>query len=126
MGFNLLNAAIGAVEGYAETGNPLGAAAMGAASGFGGSGATLGNAAGTAGNGALGVLNAQNEAFQVAMYAEQMRHQEQVQVQSQSFDEMMDEKSEAMREVNTLRDVQMAQRKADDAITKKFIESITQ
>lgn len=125
MGFNLLNAAIGAVEGFAETGNPIGAAAMGAASAFGGGG-TLGNAAGATGNGALGVLNAQNEAFQVAMYAEQMHHQEQVQAQSQAFDEMMDEKSEAMREMNTRRDVQMAQRKADDMITKKFIESITQ
>jgi hypothetical protein len=37
---------------------------------------------------------------------------------------MMDEKAEQMREVNTLRDVQMVQRKEDNAITKKFIESI--
>jgi hypothetical protein len=60
------------------------------------------------------------------MYAEQMRHQEQMQVQSQAFDEMMDEKAEQMREVNTLRDVQMQQRKADDQITKKYIQSITE
>ena len=33
---------------------------------------------------------------------------------------------EQMRRVNTLRDVQMAQRKADNSITKKFIESITE
>jgi hypothetical protein len=49
-----------------------------------------------------------------------------MQTQSQAFDEMMDEKSESMREVNTLRDVQMTQRKADNQITKKFIESITE
>jgi hypothetical protein len=40
------------------------------------------------------------------------------------FDEAMDQQAENMREINTLRDAQMAQRKADDGITKKFIESI--
>ncbi len=33
---------------------------------------------------------------------------------------------ENMREINTLRDVQMAQRKADNSITKKFIQSIAE
>lgn len=75
---------------------------------------------------ALNGLNNSDELFQLGMYAQQIQHQEQMQVQSQAFDEMMDEKSEQMREVNTLRDVQMAQRKADDSITKKFIESITE
>jgi hypothetical protein len=89
-------------------------------------GNSLGNLAGAAGNGAMGLLNAQSEAFQVSMYGEQLQHQEQMQLVSQSFDEMMDQKSENMREQNTLRDVQMAQRKADNAITKKFIESITE
>jgi DNA invertase Pin-like site-specific DNA recombinase len=41
-----------------------------------------------------------------------------VEVCAQSF--------ENMREINSLRDAQMAQRKADDGITKKFIESIGQ
>ncbi len=50
--------------------------------------------------------------------------QEQLDAQSTAFDEMMNQQSENMREINTLRDVQMAQRKADDGITKKFIESI--
>jgi hypothetical protein len=59
------------------------------------------------------------------MYSEQIRHDEQMQLQSQAFDEMIDQKSEQMREVNTLRDVQMQQRKADNDITKKFIQSIT-
>ncbi len=92
---------------------------------FTGSGG-LGNAAGDAGDAAMGVLNAQSEVFQVGMYAQQLQHQEQMQIISQSFDEMMDQKSETMREQNTLRDVNMAQRKADNAITKKFIESITE
>ncbi|MFN2450094.1 MAG: hypothetical protein ABR508_09980 [Candidatus Baltobacteraceae bacterium] len=86
----------------------------------------LGNAAGNAGNAAMNGLNAQSEAFQVGMYAQQLQHQEQMQMISQSFDEMMDQKSENMREQNTLRDVNMAQRKADNAIVKKFIESITE
>jgi hypothetical protein len=86
----------------------------------------LGSIVGAGGNLAMSALDAQDEAFQISSYAEQMRHQEQMQTQSQAFDEMMDEKSEQMREVNTLRDVQMAQRKADNATTKKFIESITE
>lgn len=75
---------------------------------------------------AMNGLNNSDEMFQLGMYAQQIQHQEQMQVQSEAFDQMMDEKSEQMREVNTLRDVQMAQRKADNAITKKFIESITE
>ncbi len=126
MGFNIGSALLGGITGFLETGNPIGAAALGVAGGLSGGGTTVGNLAGNAGNAALGALDAQNEAFQISMYAEQMRHQEQVQLQSQAFDEMMDEKSEQMREVNTLRDVQMQQRKADDQITKKFIQTITE
>lgn len=124
MSLNILNGLLSAGEGYVMTGNPLLAAGMGVAGAV--TGTTSGNLAGNLGNGAMGALDAQDESFQVMMYAEQMRHQEQMQVQSQAFDEMMDEKSEQMREVNTLRDVQMAQRKADNQITKKFIESITE
>ena len=47
-------------------------------------------------------------------------------MQSEVFDQMMDERSENMREVDTLRNVDMAQRKMDDQITKKFIQSITE
>ena len=47
-------------------------------------------------------------------------------MQSEAFDQMMDERSENMREVDTLRNVDMAQRKMDDSITKKFIQSITE
>lgn len=77
-------------------------------------------------NAGMSALNNSDELFQLGMYAQQIQHQEQMQVQSEAFDQMMDEKSEQMREVNTLRDVQMAQRKADNSITQKFIESITQ
>lgn len=121
---NILNGLLSAGEGFLMSGNPIVAAGAGVAGAFGG-GATSGNLAGNIGNGAMGALDAQDEAFQVAMYGEEMHHQEQMQVQSQAFNDMMDEKSEQMREVNTLRDVQMQQRKADSQITKKFIESIT-
>lgn len=125
MGFNVINAAVSGVEGFLQSGgNPGAAIAMGVAGGLSPGGAAT--MTGTVGNGALGAMNAQQEAFQVAMYGEQIRHQEQMQLQSQSFDEMMDQKAESMREVNSVRDVQMAQRKADNAITKKFIESITE
>ncbi|HEV3153289.1 MAG TPA: hypothetical protein VGZ02_05760 [Candidatus Baltobacteraceae bacterium] len=123
---NLINGLISGAEGYLTSGSPATALEMGAIGSMAGGGSTIGNLAGDMGNSALGALDAQNETFQLAMYGEQMRHQEQMQIQSQAFDEMMDEKSEQMREINTLRDVQMAQRKADNAITKKFIQSIAE
>ena len=123
MGFNLGNALAGAVTGFMETGNPWVGAAMGAAGAFGGS-TNLGNVAGGLGNGAMGLLNAQSEGFQVAMYGEQLRHQEHMQFNSQAFNEMIDEKSENMREANTLRDVQMSQFRADNQIVKKFVQMI--
>lgn len=127
MGLNIISGLISAGEGWLESGgNPLAAAAMGVAGAEAGGGATAGNLAGNVGNAAMGALDAQDEAFQVSMYAEQMHHDERMQVQSQAFNEMMDQKSEQMREVNTLRDVQMAQRKADNDIVKKFIQSITE
>ena len=122
---NLINGLVSAGEGYLMSGgNPAAALTMGAMGAFTGGGMTGGNLSGSLGNLGLGALDAQDETFQLAMYAEQMHHQDQMQMQSQAFDEMMDEKSEQMREVNTLRDVQMAQRKADNGITKKFIQSI--
>jgi hypothetical protein len=69
----------------------------------------LSGAASIGSNLTLNGLNNSDELFQLGMYAQQIQHQEQMQVQSEAFDEMMDEKSEQMREVNTLRDVQMAQ-----------------
>ncbi len=121
---NLLGGLTTGLTTLVETGNPYVAAGVGAISAFSGGGA--GNVAGNMGNAAMGGLNAADEAFQLSMYAEQMRHQEQMQMQSEAFDQMMDERSEQMRQVNTLRDVQMQQRKADDTITKKFIQTITE
>ena len=95
----------------------------------------LGNAiGGTVGNGigggiqnaAMNALNSQDENFQLGMYASEIQNQEALQMQSEAFDQMMDERSENMREVDTLRNVDMAQRKMDDSITKKFIQSITE
>ncbi|MBV8117710.1 MAG: hypothetical protein JOY69_04020 [Candidatus Eremiobacteraeota bacterium] len=77
-------------------------------------------------NAAMNALNAQDETFQLGMYASEVQNQEQMQMQSEIFDQMMNERSENMREVDTLRNVDMAQRKADDSITKKFIQSITE
>jgi|SRR6185437_14767520 hypothetical protein len=89
-------------------------------------GGALGGAAGGAENGAMNALNTQDETFQLGMYASEVQNQEQMQMQSEVFDQMMNERSENMREIDTLRNVDMAQRKADDSITKKFIQSITE
>ena len=89
-------------------------------------GALGGGATGNAENAAMNALNSQDQAFQLGMYASEVQNQEQLQMQSEVFDQMMDERSENMREVDTLRNVDMAQRKMDDQITKKFIRSITE
>ena len=85
----------------------------------GGANAILGGS-----NGALTGMLGENNVFQTGLMAQEMASQQQLDLQSTFFDEAVDQQSENMREINTLRDVQMAQRKADDGITKKFIESI--
>jgi O-acetylhomoserine/O-acetylserine sulfhydrylase-like pyridoxal-dependent enzyme len=55
---------------------------------------------GTAGNvenSAMNALNAQDENFQLGMYASEIQNQEQLQMQSEVFDQMMDERSDSMR-----------------------------
>jgi hypothetical protein len=89
-------------------------------------GGALGAGGGNAENAAMNALNSQDQAFQLGMYASEVQNQEHLQMQSEVFDQMMDERSENMREVDTLRNVDMAQRKMDDQITKKFIQSITE
>jgi hypothetical protein len=76
-------------------------------------GGAIGGGGGNVENGAMGALNSQDEAFQLGMYASEVHNQEQLQMQSEVFDQMMDERSENMREVDTLRNVDMAQRKMD-------------
>ncbi len=57
--------------------------------------------------------NSQDEGFQLGMYSSGIQNQEQLQLQSEIFDQMMDERSENMREIDTLRNVEMSQRKAE-------------
>ena len=54
----------------------------------------------------------------------ELGHQAEMQAQSQQFNDVQDEKSEQMREMNTLRDVAMKQREADDKIVKEFIKTV--
>jgi len=122
MGFNLLSAVAGAAQGAAMGGNPLTIGAGALAGGFGGgNGATT---VGGFGNGAQNLINGGYLAGTEALNAQQLMFQLQLQSQSQQFDEMTSERSELLRETNTLRDVAMAQRKADNQIVKEFIRSI--
>ncbi|HEY1656232.1 MAG TPA: hypothetical protein VGF86_14095 [Candidatus Tumulicola sp.] len=61
----------------------------------------------------MNALNTQDETFQLGMYASEVQNQEQMQMQSEVFDQMMNERSENMREIDTPRNVDMAQRKAE-------------
>jgi hypothetical protein len=72
-----------------------------------------------------GMLSA-NDTFNTSLMGQEMASQDQLDLQATMFDEAMDQQSENMREINSLRDAQMAQRKADDGITKKFIQSISE
>jgi hypothetical protein len=82
------------------------------------------NAVVNGGNAALSGMLSANDAFQTGLMGQEMYAQDRLDAQATAFDEAMDQQSENMREINTLRDAQMAQRRADDQITKKFIQSI--
>jgi len=102
-----------------------GALAGGAISMLGGNGLNgAGEGAMAGSNASLSAMLAGNNAFQTGLMGQEMGAQDQLDLQATAFDEAMDQQSENMREINSLRDAQMAQRKADDTITKKFIESI--
>jgi hypothetical protein len=74
-------------------------------------GGAIGGGGGNVENGAMGALNSQDEAFQLGMYASEVHNQEQLQMQSEVFDQMMDERSDNVRPtaaylaVETLKDV---------------------
>ncbi len=85
-----------------------------------------GTISGSIANAQMQGLNALQEQWQIDNYRQQIFHQQKMQQQTMAFDEMMDEKTEQMRETNLLRDVQMEQRKADNQITKKFVQSINE
>lgn len=123
---NLFSAITGAATGLL-VGGPVGAIAGGVNGMVNG-----GGAAGGFGNiqpgtdPTIGLSQGMNKAYEyenLLMQGEQLRHQSQMQVQSQQFTEVTDEKSEQMREMNTLRDVAMKQREADDKIVKEFIKT---
>ena len=126
MGFNLLNGIAGAATGFLTTGNPVGALAGGVEAGMQG---------GPAGAGNLGpnndpTLPLQQYADQMAEYdqfalnLENMRHNSAMQWQSTMFNELEDEKTEQLREMNVMRDVAMKQREADNSVLKEFIRTI--
>lgn len=87
----------------------------------GGANAILGGS-----NGVLSGAFGANNIFNTGLQIQSMIAQDQLNLQSTIFDEAMNQQAENMREINSLNDVAMQQRKADDSITKKFIESITQ
>ncbi len=122
------NAAASAGIGFL-TGGPPGAIAAGLNGGIstmaGGGPSGAGNIApGT--DLSLGVSQGADKLYEganLALQLEQLRHQYTMQVQSQQFNEVQDEKSEQMREMNTLRSVAMKQRESDDKIVKEFIKT---
>ncbi len=122
---NLFSAIGGAATGFL-TGGPVGAVAGGIGGLVAGGGASgLGNISpGT--DPTLAMQQGLDKAYEtenLLMQVEQLRHQSEMQVQSQQFNEVQDEKSEQMREMNTLRSVAMKQRESDDKIVKEFIKT---
>jgi hypothetical protein len=122
MGFNIIGALTGAVEGFAM-GGPGGAIAGAVGGGALGTGSPI-NSTGNVDNGLLSGWES-NVLAQQDMLNQQMAYfQLGVQKQANEFDMMTDEKSELQRESNTLRQVAMEQRKADIGIMRDFIRSI--
>jgi hypothetical protein len=113
---------VGAATGFL-TGGPIGAAIGGTTGAIGGTNG-LTSAVGNLGNAASGAWQSSILAMQDAQNEQNALYSLQVNAQASQFNNMMDEKSEMMRESNTLRDVALEQKKADTQVTKKFIESI--
>jgi hypothetical protein len=122
MGFNLATAIGGALQGFAMTGNPIGAVAGGVTGGITGGGAI--GATGAATNGTLSLSTSSFLAGTEALNEQNLGFQLQLQAQAQQFDQATSEKSELMREQNELRNVAMEQRKADIEITKEFVVTL--
>ena len=127
MGFNIGGAIAGGITGLVEGLNPISGiagAVQGALSGKGPSGA--GNIEANKDPSLSAMQNADKayEWAQLGLNVENMRHNLDLQWQSTMFNEVEDEKSEQLREMNVLRDVAMKQREADVAILKEFIRSI--
>jgi hypothetical protein len=126
MGFNIGQALVGGALGFL-TGGPVGAAIGGMAGGASASTpitSGLTTLTGNLSNTAQGGWQSQILGQQDAMNYQNAEYSLAINQQASQFNNMMDEKSELMRESNTLRDVALQQKKADTEVTKKFIESI--
>lgn len=124
---SIINGVTGAATGFLA-GGPVGAAAGGLNGVIVGGGAPGGGIANIAPGtdptlAGQGLVDKAFEYNNFLMQVEQLRHQSALQAQSQQFNEVQDEKSEQMREMNTLRTVAMKQREADDKIVKEFIKT---
>lgn len=123
---NIISGVAGAATGLI-TGGPVGAAA-GGINGLvnGGNGPSgFGNISSST-DPTLALQQMQNQQYEWSNFmlqGEEMRHQLEMQEQSQAFNDVQDEKSEQMRETNTLRTVAMKQRESDDKIVKEFIKT---
>ena len=118
---NFLSGMLGAVPGIIAHNPAL------AVSGFLNSangGQTATSAVGGAGTSNLTAEQAWGLDQQQKQQEQNIAFQAQLGWQSEAFNEMTDQKSETMREGNVLRDIAMQQRKADNAITKEFIQMI--
>ena len=121
MGFNILGALSGAAQGAIFGANPITMGAGAITGALGNSGAST---VGVATNSYQNLINGGYLGATEGLEAQQMVFQLQLQAQSQQFDEMNSERSELLRQQNSLREVAMEQRKADNAIVKEFIRSI--
>jgi hypothetical protein len=127
---NLLGNIVGGITGAATglfSGGPVGALAGGVNGLINGSSGPsgLGNIQSST-DPTLPIQQGIDEAYEyenLALQAEELRHQTDMQIQSQQFNDVQDEKAEQMREMNSLRDVAMKQHEADDKIVKEFIRT---
>ncbi len=123
---NVIGGLAGAATGLME-GGPVGAA-VGGLNGLvtgGGGPSGVGNISPST-DPILGWQQGIDKAYETeneALQTEELQHQTAMQIQSQQFNDVEDEKSEQMREMNTLRDVAMKQRETDDKILKEFIKT---
>jgi hypothetical protein len=127
MGLNIGGAIAGGLTGLAEGLNPISGIAGAVAGAFSGKGPSgAGNIEANKDPSLAAMQNADKayEWAQLGLNVENMRHNLDLQWQSTMFNEVEDEKSEQLRELNVLRDVAMKQREADVAILKEFIRSI--
>lgn len=123
MGLNILGGIVNGAAGLL-TGGPVGAVIGGVSGALSGGSSNATSTAGNAVNGIIQGIDTAAELDQAGNYAEQARHNSQMQWESTWFNEMMDQRSETMRESNELRSLAMEQRKADNEITKEFIKSV--